>query len=637
MAPNKRRFDDLRGVLAAGVREAARLCARVEADAVAAYRAGRKPRVDLSALRRPLAESSLLAYLLGVKRARQSLALRLSAQSTATRLLAERLAMPSAALRSLAEKFDAAAVRVLRDVTNAVESKVEAALLRATEQGLHVEGGVGELREAFRAAGLVPRNSFTLEAIYRTQTQQAYSAAQWQETHDLDELWGYRYSTVGDNRVRESHAAMEGVTLPKDHPAWDEWVPPNGWACRCTLIPLFQEEDVVEPPPGVEPDEGFGYNPGEVFAPALAASHDVSDQPREPAGSPEGGRWTSNGAGGSTYIPPGRFKELWGGSPRAYEQWIKNAERLNREAIRKAPSAKTVLKRLMANEPNAVAIVADDSENFQSLLATKGIFSRGHDAGGDVKLKRGSSNACHSNSVRLYKKGGYAIESGYALSKDGLWREHSWVREIKTGIIVETTEHRLKYFGVMLKGPVLEKFVRTNSPAGRAGLRLAFDESEHPREPAGSPKGGQWTSSGSSTGYGAGVARMPRKEIFQLEGVRLKAALEQAPMVVLRPLVADWQSEEKPTSQARRLMARVLPHTLRDGVLAEYHPGEVTVYRGTRHRHSGSSVPRSWTTDQKIARGFGHVVDVRRITRDTLALSLDKVLGPNKSEGEVVL
>lgn len=43
------------------------------------------------------------------------------------------------------------------------------------------------------------------------------------------------YDAVNDDRTRPEHAAMDGITLPMDHPFWRTHFPPNGWYCRCTV------------------------------------------------------------------------------------------------------------------------------------------------------------------------------------------------------------------------------------------------------------------------------------------------------------------------------------------------------------------------------------------------------------------
>jgi hypothetical protein len=43
-----------------------------------------------------------------------------------------------------------------------------------------------------------------------------------------------------------------------------------------------------------------------------------------------------------------------------------------------------------------------------------------------------------------------SIATGYALSDDGLWRQHSW-GILREGVL-ETTKVRVKYFGILLQG-----------------------------------------------------------------------------------------------------------------------------------------------------------------------------------------
>ena len=58
-----------------------------------------------------------------------------------------------------------------------------------------------------------------------------------------------------------------------------------------------------------------------------------------------------------------------------------------------------------------------------------GLIDSGFVMQGPVVLKRMAANSCHLNASRLWaehKHGVVAIGSGYALSADGLWRQHSW-------------------------------------------------------------------------------------------------------------------------------------------------------------------------------------------------------------------
>lgn len=72
---------------------------------------------------------------------------------------------------------------------------------------------------------------------------------------------------------------------------------------------------------------------------------------------------------------------------------------------------------------------------------------------------QGDRNACHANAAELWVTKEYGcsgIGTGWGLSNDGLWREHSWGMN-RNGII-ETTEPRTVYFGMTLSGQDANKF-----------------------------------------------------------------------------------------------------------------------------------------------------------------------------------
>jgi hypothetical protein len=68
----------------------------------------------------------------------------------------------------------------------------------------------------------------------------------------------------------------------------------------------------------------------------------------------------------------------------------------------------------------------------------------------EVRMQPGEPGDCHENSQRLTSEHPqqYLLFTGYALSQDSVWRPHSWVRDLETNSIVETTEKRVIYFGV---------------------------------------------------------------------------------------------------------------------------------------------------------------------------------------------
>ena len=77
-------------------------------------------------------------------------------------------------------------------------------------------------------------NKKYLDAEYENAHYSAIMADKWSRFGDDEYL---QYSTVGDRNVRPSHAALDKYTAPKSANFWKTSYPPNGWGCRCTVIP----------------------------------------------------------------------------------------------------------------------------------------------------------------------------------------------------------------------------------------------------------------------------------------------------------------------------------------------------------------------------------------------------------------
>lgn len=107
-------------------------------------------------------------------------------------------------------------------------------------------------------------NKHRLDAELQTTLASANSAAKWESIERRAYLYpNLRYETAGDERVRESHAALDGRIYPVHAAFWDTYMPPNGWRCRCIVI------QTDEPTTGsealdFEPPKGFRNNPGKT-------------------------------------------------------------------------------------------------------------------------------------------------------------------------------------------------------------------------------------------------------------------------------------------------------------------------------------------------------------------------------------
>ncbi len=115
------------------------------------------------------------------------------------------------------------------------------------------------------ASSIVKRhNGLYLRAELETATQAAQAAESWQEFERRKYLYpNLRYETAGDERVRESHRALDGKVRAVDDPFWDLYYPPNGWRCRCKVI---QTDEAVTEGGEVDfdPPKGFRDNVGKT-------------------------------------------------------------------------------------------------------------------------------------------------------------------------------------------------------------------------------------------------------------------------------------------------------------------------------------------------------------------------------------
>jgi hypothetical protein len=68
-----------------------------------------------------------------------------------------------------------------------------------------------------------------------------------------------------------------------------------------------------------------------------------------------------------------------------------------------------------------------------------------------IILAEGDSSHCHENTL-LLKEANPHLEActGWALSNDGIWRQHSWCINPRNDTVVETTLRRLAYHGFVL-------------------------------------------------------------------------------------------------------------------------------------------------------------------------------------------
>jgi len=91
------------------------------------------------------------------------------------------------------------------------------------------------------------------------------------------------------------------------------------------------------------------------------------------------------------------------------------------------------------------------------------LLQRGRRFPGKSKTMRGERSRCHSNSAYCWDENRElcSICTGYALTRDGMWRQHSWILT-NDRIVVETTVKRIQYFGYVMTPAECELFLLEN-------------------------------------------------------------------------------------------------------------------------------------------------------------------------------
>ena len=95
------------------------------------------------------------------------------------------------------------------------------------------------------------------ETVLRTNGFQAFASARYRKQQAMKDIFPMlKYVTVGDGRVRDAHAKLDGVILPADDPFWKDHYPPWDFNCRCLVVQLTNEDAQDE----VDSGEGTMWN-----------------------------------------------------------------------------------------------------------------------------------------------------------------------------------------------------------------------------------------------------------------------------------------------------------------------------------------------------------------------------------------
>lgn len=172
---------------------------------------------------------------------------------------------------------------------------VQDAISSALANGENLSRFKGRISEILETQGWIGKRAWRVENIFRTNVQSAYMAGRFSQMKRVAKRRPYwQLVAVKDRRTRQTHLAVDGLVYPHDHPFWQTWYPPNGFACRCVVITLSERQvqarglqvqseipdtiRLVDPETGMEtiinpvPDRGWATNIGEDWLAGLAPS-----------------------------------------------------------------------------------------------------------------------------------------------------------------------------------------------------------------------------------------------------------------------------------------------------------------------------------------------------------------------------
>jgi SPP1 gp7 family putative phage head morphogenesis protein len=242
----------------------------------------------------------------------------------------QKLRLPTATWTDLWQGMHARAFVVAGAMKDDLLRDLQAAIMKAIEQGTTIEEFRRDFDRIVEAHGWSYRGgrNWRTRVIFNTNLRMAAAAGKWDQAQRLKRTRPYmRYVAIDDDRTRPLHHAWSGTVLPIDDPWWKTHYPPNGWNCRCTVQTLSERDlkryklkvsekappvemldrDVnfpdgkrtIQVPAGIDP--GFGYNPGEA-----AYGTQLADEVMD--------RWRSGKAGAWEQLTPGNWESY--GRPR---------------------------------------------------------------------------------------------------------------------------------------------------------------------------------------------------------------------------------------------------------------------------------------------------------------------------------
>ncbi len=126
-------------------------------------------------------------------------------------------------------------------VAGAAKADLLADLASAVRSAIENGTGLEEFRSSFAATvqkygwkNYTGDFGWRTKLIYNTNANTSYAAGRLAQLQNFP-FWIYRHSD-SVLHPRPHHVALDGLTLPQDHPFWKTHYPPNGWGCNCFVV-----------------------------------------------------------------------------------------------------------------------------------------------------------------------------------------------------------------------------------------------------------------------------------------------------------------------------------------------------------------------------------------------------------------
>lgn len=165
---------------------------------------------------------------------------------------------------------DITAIKMQRNIFRFSQAKDFSMLTQLNKQ--LVKNGKATTWQEFRKEALKLNGTYNqsyLQAEFQTARQAGHHAVNWAEYQkNKDRYPNLKYTTQGDDRVRDKHAQLNGIIKSVDDPFWDIYYPPNGWRCRCYVEQTTQGANNREVKEGTIADQFKGNvgKSGQVYA-----------------------------------------------------------------------------------------------------------------------------------------------------------------------------------------------------------------------------------------------------------------------------------------------------------------------------------------------------------------------------------